>query len=61
MALTPTDSLKLLLGKEVTIVLKSGGTHKGTLKAIDDNTNITVILDGNETAISGGNILSISS
>jgi len=56
----PLDVLEASVGETVTVTLKDGGVHEGTLAGYDQHMNLVVEEEGRDTTIiRGDNVVSI--
>ena len=55
----PLDVLEATVGSQVTVELKDGGSHEGTLAGYDQHMNLVIETAGDTTIIRGDNVVSI--
>ena len=55
----PLDVLEATVGSQVTVELKGGGNHEGTLAGYDQHMNLVIETAGDTTIIRGDNVVSI--
>jgi small nuclear ribonucleoprotein len=55
----PLDVLEATVGDSVTVQLKGGEEHEGTLAGYDQHMNLVVEDEGDTTIIRGDNVVSI--